>query len=244
MIVLDRISRLRARYRENYVMPDECRIETQTRNVRRILYILPVLFVFGIVMTGATLMMPDWTTPRFRVALGYYSAYIAIGLIPVVTLLALKKANAKLSARNAVCYAAITAMQCLCLYQRTVSSYTTEGYLVWTISNLLVIAVTRLMLDNLDHVKAYWVQIGEKLAPVALHFGADDLVGTVTEETITHAAGATTEASAASGRPCRPISSRTSVALLATRGEVSCRSFGNDSSVVSQMIISGWYCSA
>jgi aminodeoxyfutalosine synthase len=50
------------------------------------------------------------------------------------------------------------------------------------------------MLDNVDHVKAYWVQIGEKLAPVALHFGADDLVGTVMEETITHAAGATTEA--------------------------------------------------
>ncbi|MEO8055793.1 MAG: hypothetical protein ABI768_11595, partial [Acidobacteriota bacterium] len=49
-------------------------------------------------------------------------------------------------------------------------------------------------LDNVDHVKAYWVQIGEKLAPVALHFGADDLVGTVMEETITHAAGATTEA--------------------------------------------------
>src|ERR1019366_4456508 len=46
---------------------------------------------------------------------------------------------------------------------------------------------------NVDHVKAYWVQIGEKLAPVALHFGADDLVGTVTEETITHAAGAKTE---------------------------------------------------
>jgi aminodeoxyfutalosine synthase len=49
------------------------------------------------------------------------------------------------------------------------------------------------MLDNVEHVKAYWVQIGEKLAPVALHFGADDLVGTVTEETITHAAGAKTE---------------------------------------------------
>ena len=60
--------------------------------------------------------------------------------------------------------------------------------------DLRVIAAARLMLDNLDHVKAYWVQIGEKFAPVALHFGADDLVGTVTEETITHAAGATTEA--------------------------------------------------
>jgi aminodeoxyfutalosine synthase len=61
-------------------------------------------------------------------------------------------------------------------------------------TDLRVIAVARLMLDNVDHVKAYWVQIGEKLAPVALHFGADDLVGTVTEETITHAAGARTSA--------------------------------------------------
>jgi aminodeoxyfutalosine synthase len=61
-------------------------------------------------------------------------------------------------------------------------------------TDLRVIAVSRLMLDNVDHIKAYWVQIGEKLAPVALHFGADDLVGTVMEETITHAAGATTEA--------------------------------------------------
>ncbi len=61
-------------------------------------------------------------------------------------------------------------------------------------TDLRVIAVSRLMLDNLDHIKAYWIQIGEKLAPVALHFGADDLVGTVTEETITHAAGAKTSA--------------------------------------------------
>jgi len=61
------------------------------------------------------------------------------------------------------------------------------------LTDLRVIAVARLMLDNVEHIKAYWVQIGEKLAPVALHFGADDLVGTVTEETITHAAGAKTE---------------------------------------------------
>lgn len=61
-------------------------------------------------------------------------------------------------------------------------------------TDLRVIAVARLMLDNLDHIKAYWIQIGEKLAPVALRFGADDLVGTVTEEIITHAAGAKTEA--------------------------------------------------
>lgn len=141
MTIPDLIARLRARYREGYTMPAECRVETQTRNVRRILYILPILLAFGTVMTIATLFLRDRTTARFWIALRYYSAYIVISLIPIVTILALKKAKAKLSAQNAVCYAAITAMQCLCLYQRTVSSYTTEGYLVWTISNLLVIAL-------------------------------------------------------------------------------------------------------
>ncbi len=52
------------------------------------------------------------------------------------------------------------------------------------------IAVARLMLDNFDHIKAYWVMIGEKLAQVALSFGADDLDGTIIEEKITHSAGA------------------------------------------------------
>jgi aminodeoxyfutalosine synthase len=58
--------------------------------------------------------------------------------------------------------------------------------------DLKVIAVSRLLLDNIPHIKAYWIQIGTKLAQVALHFGADDLVGTVVDETITHAAGAKT----------------------------------------------------
>ncbi len=53
------------------------------------------------------------------------------------------------------------------------------------------IAVARLVLDNFDHIKAYWVMIGEKLAQVALSFGADDLDGTIVEEKITHMAGAT-----------------------------------------------------
>ena len=52
------------------------------------------------------------------------------------------------------------------------------------------IAVARLMLDNFDHIKAYWVMIGEKLAQVALSYGADDLDGTIIEEKITHTAGA------------------------------------------------------
>lgn len=52
------------------------------------------------------------------------------------------------------------------------------------------IAAARLMLDNFDHIKAYWVMIGESLAQVALNFGADDLDGTIIEERITHTAGA------------------------------------------------------
>ena len=52
------------------------------------------------------------------------------------------------------------------------------------------LAVSRLVLDNVDHIKAYWTQTGLKLAQLALSFGADDIDGTVVEETITHMAGA------------------------------------------------------
>lgn len=58
--------------------------------------------------------------------------------------------------------------------------------------DLKVLAVGRLYLDNFDHVKAYWVMLGEKIAQVSLHFGVDDLDGTVVEERIAHDAGATT----------------------------------------------------
>ena len=53
-------------------------------------------------------------------------------------------------------------------------------------------AVSRLILDNFDHLKAYWVMIGERLAQTALAFGVDDLDGTVLEERIYHMAGAET----------------------------------------------------
>ncbi len=56
--------------------------------------------------------------------------------------------------------------------------------------DLKAVAAARLMLDNFDHIKAYWVMIGEPLAQVALSFGADDLDGTIMEERITHTAGA------------------------------------------------------
>jgi aminodeoxyfutalosine synthase len=53
-------------------------------------------------------------------------------------------------------------------------------------------AISRLMLDNFPHIKAYWVMLGIKTAQIALSFGADDLDGTVVHETIYHAAGAET----------------------------------------------------
>ena len=61
------------------------------------------------------------------------------------------------------------------------------------IEDLKNIAVSRLMLDNFPHIKAYWVMIGSKLAQVALSFGADDLDGTVKEEIITRMAGGEAE---------------------------------------------------
>jgi aminodeoxyfutalosine synthase len=54
------------------------------------------------------------------------------------------------------------------------------------------VAVSRLLLDNFPHIKAYWIQLGEQLAQLALSFGADDMDGTILEEKITHAAGAAT----------------------------------------------------
>ncbi|WP_457638675.1 aminofutalosine synthase MqnE [Persephonella sp.] len=58
------------------------------------------------------------------------------------------------------------------------------------VDDLKTIAVARLFLDNIPHIKAYWVMIGEKIAQVALNFGADDMDGTVMEEKIAHFAGA------------------------------------------------------
>ena len=61
------------------------------------------------------------------------------------------------------------------------------------VDELRTIAVSRLMLDNIPHLKAYWVMLTVKQAQVALFFGADDLDGTVVEEKIGHMAGATSE---------------------------------------------------
>jgi aminodeoxyfutalosine synthase len=54
------------------------------------------------------------------------------------------------------------------------------------------IAVSRLLLDNFDHIKAYWIMLTPSIAQIALRFGANDMDGTVVEEKIYHDAGAKT----------------------------------------------------
>lgn len=63
------------------------------------------------------------------------------------------------------------------------------------IENLKMLAISRLVLDNFPHIKAFWIMLGLKIAQLSLLFGVDDLDGTVVEERITHAAGAETEQS-------------------------------------------------
>jgi len=69
----------------------------------------------------------------------------------------------------------------------SMGTYGTTGY-----DDLKALAVARLMLDNFDHIKSFWIMIGPKLAQVSLSFGVDDLDGTVVEERIAHDAGAAT----------------------------------------------------
>jgi aminodeoxyfutalosine synthase len=71
--------------------------------------------------------------------------------------------------------------------------------------DLKTIAVSRLMLDNIPHIKAYWVMMTPKVAQVALRFGADDIDGTVVEEKIYHDAGSTVTQSMRRGELLRLI---------------------------------------
>ncbi len=58
--------------------------------------------------------------------------------------------------------------------------------------DLKTLAIARLMLDNIGHIKAFWIMVGLKIAQISTAFGVDDIDGTVVEERITHMAGATT----------------------------------------------------
>jgi aminodeoxyfutalosine synthase len=71
--------------------------------------------------------------------------------------------------------------------------------------DLKLIAVSRLLLDNVPNVKAYWIMMGLPLAQIALHFGANDVQGTVMREEIFHAAGARTETEQQIGELVRVI---------------------------------------
>ena len=72
-------------------------------------------------------------------------------------------------------------------------------------ADLKNISVARLMLDNIPHMKAYWIMMTPRIAQIAQHFGADDLDGTVVEEKIYHDAGATTSQSMRRGELLRLI---------------------------------------
>ncbi len=59
--------------------------------------------------------------------------------------------------------------------------------------DIKTIAISRLMLDNFQHIKAYFINIGTQLTQLALTFGADDVHGTIVKERISHSAGALTQ---------------------------------------------------
>ena len=73
------------------------------------------------------------------------------------------------------------------------------------LTDIRQIAVSRLLLDNFAHIKAYWQMLTAKIAQIALRFGADDLDGTVVEEKIYHDAGATTPQGMTRKELCRLI---------------------------------------
>lgn len=72
-------------------------------------------------------------------------------------------------------------------------------------TDLRVMAVSRLLLDNFPHIKAYWITLGLGTAQVALSFGADDLDGTVVHELIYHDAGSETPEAISVSDICRLI---------------------------------------
>lgn len=79
--------------------------------------------------------------------------------------------------------------------------------------DLKTIAIARLFLDNFNHIKAYWIMLGQDIAQIALNFGANDLDGTVTEEKISKAAG---------GRSGIVLSKRQIAGLIRKAGKIPC----------------------
>jgi aminodeoxyfutalosine synthase len=76
-----------------------------------------------------------------------------------------------------------------CWYDNTAVD---KAHALTGVENLKLFALSRLLLDNIPYIKAYWIQHGLKMAQVSLSFGVNDLDGTVTQEKITHMAGSDT----------------------------------------------------
>jgi aminodeoxyfutalosine synthase len=70
-----------------------------------------------------------------------------------------------------------------------------QGTATTGVDDLKNLAVGRLFLDNFAHVKSHWIMVGQAVSQVALHFGVNDLEGTVVREKIYHAVGARTSQS-------------------------------------------------
>jgi aminodeoxyfutalosine synthase len=67
-----------------------------------------------------------------------------------------------------------------------------EGTATSGVDDLKMLAVGRLFLDNFRHVKSHWIMVSQPLSQISLHFGVNDLEGTVVRERIYHAVGAHT----------------------------------------------------
>lgn len=145
MILADALRAAAGWYKERFGMPAECAVECAERNARRLKRVLRVTLGFGIVMCIITFLMPGARTP-VSVALRYYSIYVFLSALPLAALGILEgrrfaqNGTSAVKAKNAVCHAALTAVQLLCIYQKTLG-FEWEGYLVWTIAALVILAV-------------------------------------------------------------------------------------------------------
>jgi len=134
------IEKITAWYRTNYDMPQECQMECALRNIRRVKMILPITLVFGLVMTPLTFFFRPRSDPLFWLAVCYYSLYLSFSVIPLAILFIFHNKKGTFAVQNAICYVTITVAQILCLYQKTLA-WETDGYIVWAIANIVVIAL-------------------------------------------------------------------------------------------------------
>ena len=79
-----------------------------------------------------------------------------------------------------------------CYYEKNAVD---EQHALTGVENLKNFALSRILIDNVPHIKSFWIHIGEKISQVSLSFGVDDIDGTVVEEKIAHAAGTETSES-------------------------------------------------